>query len=242
MLAEDIEIAQAEEEGVTISPCLGVKSFLTKDGNITGVETVACVSVRSEDGTFDPKFEESSSPVMEADSVIIAIGQSVDKSMVPGGLDFKSAGVIDPVTLQTSDKRVFAGGDVVTGSASVIQAIAQGRNAAASMDKYLGGDGNIEETLVTVEKSPPLIVALDEDFVKWPKVNVPCMDNKERIASFAEVELGYDNNKAVEQAKRCLRCNLKPVVAYEEECAHCGVCFMECPKRAIDVTYPVSFC
>jgi len=244
MLAQDLEIEQAEEEGVTIHPCLGVKRFLTKNGEITGLETTTCVSVLSEDGNFDPKFEEGPSPVMEADSVIIAIGQSVDKSMVPGGLDSQSTGIIsiDPVTLQTSDKRVFAGGDVVTGTASVIQAIAQGRDAAASIDKCLGGDGNIEETLVTVEKSDTWFVGLDEDFPKWPKANVPCMDNKERKSSFTEVELGYDKDEALEQAKRCLRCNLKPLVAYEEECAHCGVCFMDCPKRAIDITYPVSFC
>jgi NADPH-dependent glutamate synthase beta subunit-like oxidoreductase len=240
MVAQDSEVEEAENEGVTINPCMGVKNFITKDGKITGLETIPCVSVRNEDGTFAPKYKEGPSPDFQADSVIVAIGQSVDRSILP-------AGSIDTGTMQTSDQRVFAGGDVVTGPSSVIDAIAQGRIAAASIDKYLNGDGNIEETLVPMEEPETWfernedLVTYDEDFIIH-QVKMPCIGIKERSSDFKEVELGFNKDEATEEASRCFKCNLRPEVAYEEECAHCGVCFMDCPKRAIDVTYPVSFC
>jgi NADPH-dependent glutamate synthase beta subunit-like oxidoreductase/formate hydrogenlyase subunit 6/NADH:ubiquinone oxidoreductase subunit I len=147
--------------------------------------------------------------ITEFDNIISSIGQAID---IPEKytVDLGRGNVIkvDDDTMATSQKGVFAGGDVVTGPASVIQAIAQGRKAAASIDKYLGGDGDIEETLVTVEK-PDKCFGRDEDFINWHKVNMPSIENKERLSSFAEVELGYGKDGAVEEAKRCLKCDLR---------------------------------
>ena len=136
------EIEEAEEEGIIIHPCLGIRRILAEDGIVVGIETIACVSVYDEDGTFAPKFKEGTTPTMEVDNVIIAIGQKVDKSMLPSGLLYSTTGTVsvDPVTLETNIKGVFAGGDVVTGAETVISAMGAGKRAAADIDTYLKGE------------------------------------------------------------------------------------------------------
>ena len=111
----------------------------------------------------------------------------------------------DPDTLATSREGVYAGGDAASGPASVIEAIAAGRQAAVSIDKYLGGKGEIDETLEPTEwELAPLDEAEEECRPKMPVVPV-----EQRRGSFAQVELGYDDEAAVEEAKRCLRCDLE---------------------------------
>lgn len=147
--------------------------------------------------------------VMEFDNVIPSIGQTAD---IPAKFEVEigrgNVIKVDNETLATSRKGVFAGGDIVTGPASVIGAIAQGRQAASSIDKYLGGNGIIDETLVPVEKPDPLF-GQDTDFANWKQAKMPCIDNNKRLAGFTEVELGYEESTAVKEAKRCLRCDMR---------------------------------
>ncbi len=211
MLAQDVEIEEAEEEGVKINPCLGIKSILTKDGKVTGLETIACVSVRSEEGVFAPQFEEGPSPAIEADSVIIAIGQSTDKSMIPAGLDLTPRGTlsVDPLTLQTSDKRVFAGGDVTTGPVDIISAIAAGKEGAVSIDRYIKGD-DLKKDRHTPARSI-------RERVEIRSMRSPVLEVGKRNV-FKEVDLGFDKEAAIKQAERCLNCGTTvPSVVFKRE-------------------------
>lgn len=211
MLAQDIEIEEAEEEGVTIHPCLGIRKFIIKSGNVSSVETISCVSVRDADGTFAPKFEECDSPTIDADNVIIAIGQTVDKSMLPDKLSQTTGSTVtvDPVTLQTSDKRVFAGGDVVSGPVDIISAIASGKEAAISIDRYLRG--------VDLKKGRKVPSKSVKARVEIKSQRPPVLDTKKRKA-FAEVDLGFAQDIAIEQADRCLNCGTTvPSVVFMRE-------------------------
>ena len=115
---------------------------------------------------------------------------------------------VDPVNLATNIAGVYAGGDAVTGPASVIEAIAAGRRAASSIDRYLGGDGVIDEKLVPYEKPSPWL-GRDGDFAYRHRVPMPCLPVGQRLLGFEEVELGYDRETAVAEAKHCLQCDLR---------------------------------
>jgi NADPH-dependent glutamate synthase beta subunit-like oxidoreductase len=115
---------------------------------------------------------------------------------------------VDPETLVTPREGVYAGGDVVIGPASVIEAIAAGRQAAISIDKYLGGEGNIDEVLAPPEGEPaPFDLEEAEGEKHRPPLTMLPLD--ERLKSYALVVLGFDQEKAIEETKRCLRCDLE---------------------------------
>ena len=113
---------------------------------------------------------------------------------------------VDPDTLATAKEGVFAGGDAVTGPAIVIEAIVAGRQAAVSIDKYLGGSGMIDEVLALPEEIESL-PAIEEG--EKHRIPIPTLALSERLGSFAEVELGLGEEMAIEEAKRCLRCDLE---------------------------------
>ena len=96
----------------------------------------------------------------------------------------------------------------MSGPASVIEAIAMGRQAASSMDRYLGGSGLIEETLAPTER-PELWLGHDEGFACWRRVETSYPSSEQRMRGFTEVRLGLDKEAAIGEAKRCLRCNLR---------------------------------
>ena len=209
MLAQDEEIKEAEEEGVIIHPCLGISSILTGDGTVSGLETIGCVSVYGEAGRFAPQFAEGASPTIEADNVIIAIGQTVDRSMLPGGLGDTAEGTVsvDPVTFETSMKGVFAGGDVVAGAADIISAIAAGKEAAISIDRYLAGADLKQGRRSSAER-----VTVRADI---KRVRPPVLEAGKR-KDFGEVALGFDEQTAMELANRCVNCGTTmPAVVFK---------------------------
>ena len=132
--------------------------------------------------------------------------------MVPGEfkLDVGRGGTIktDPTTMATSRGGVWAGGDAVSGPASVIEAIAAGRRAAASIDRYLGGAGNIKEELTPVRRYN-IECAPIEGFVKQTRVKMPELAVKDRVDNFNEVELGLNNEAAVYEGRRCFQCGVR---------------------------------
>jgi hypothetical protein len=103
---------------------------------------------------------------------------------------------------------VFAGGDVVLGPASVVEAIGQGRAAASAIDRYLGGKGNIEEQLAPPEdvSSLPPMQAETEARLRVPMPELP---SRRRKNGFDQIEKGYSKKAAMEEAMRCLRCDLQ---------------------------------
>ena len=143
------------------------------------------------------------------DAIIGAIGQVTE---IPAQFNLKTGRgntlQVDSDTLATSRQGVWAGGDAVTGPASVIEAIAAGRKAAVSIDKYFGGQGVIDEEL-TKERQIGMCVGMEEDFVERARVEMPCIAVEQRVGNFDEVELGLDEKLAVAEGRRCFQCGVR---------------------------------
>ncbi|UCE95931.1 MAG: FAD-dependent oxidoreductase [Candidatus Bathyarchaeota archaeon] len=205
------EVQQALEEGVKIHNSFGVNRILGENGRVAAVELMRCLSVFDEEGRFNPTFDEEETMQIDADSLLLAIGQAPDLSWQTNGqLKLSELGLIDvnPSTLETSIPSVFACGDVAEGPTSIVKALASGKLAAFAIDKHLGGTGILEEKLVEVEKPNPWLGKV-EKFGNKGSVQMPCLSILERKGNFLEVELGYNEKMAREEASRCLECNLR---------------------------------
>ena len=141
MPAHEWEIEEIARDGVQLNPSWGPRAILGDGGNVTAVEFVRCKSVLDKDGRFAPVFDEKSTQTVPADTVVCAIGQAPDLSFLGEGVDTAS-GVIqaDPYTMETNLPGVFAGGDAVSGTASLIEAVSAGKTAAQSIMLYMGVD------------------------------------------------------------------------------------------------------
>ena len=210
MPAQSREILEAEAEGVIIHPSQGISRILTRNEKASGVETMTCLSVRGDDGSFAPKYDHCTLSSIEADSVILAIGQTVDKTNLSGGLKY-SGGIlaVDAISLETNLKGVFAGGDVVSGAADIVSAISAGKQAAISIDRYLRG--------VDLKKDrQPCLKSLKE------KATVKGF-RRETLShlfpnDFSEVNASMPEELALEQAQRCLKCGITiPSVVFKPE-------------------------
>jgi formate dehydrogenase beta subunit len=226
MLATPEECGWGGEEGITVHNSQSFSRIVGDNGQVSGVE---CLDVKSfsfdKQGKLSVECVEASEHILPADTVIFAIGQLPELGLVEGMSAIKTSKrrtlEVDEATLATGQAGVFAAGDAVTGTASVIEAIAAGRKAASSIDSYLGGEGKIEETLVDAQPPSPHL-GREEGFADKPRAPVPCIPVKERLASFNTVELGFGQEESAEEAARCLQCDLrllisKPVLAPKEE-------------------------
>ena len=205
MPANEEEIQQAFDEGVKFNLCCGPKRIRGDNGQVNGIELISCVSVFDKKGRFNPSFDETVTKSIETDTIIFATGQTADLSFLPSEIRTSAQGtiVVDPDTLETNRKGVFAGGDTTAGPASVIEAIAAGRKAAVAIDKYIGGEGNIDEGL-TEERQIGLYTTTDQ-----ARGKMPCLAVGNRKGNFDEVELGLDEQLATKEAKRCFQCGVR---------------------------------
>ena len=164
---------------------------------------------------------------MDFDCIITATGQTPD---VPGQFNLKLAerGTIkvNTHTLATDRPGVFACGDAVSGPSAVVKAIAAGRKAALSVDKYLGGSGEIKEAVMPHVELPAMI--------HGPSVGkrtaMPMLSLKNWVSSFAPVELGFDKEMAIRESTRCLWCDLS-IVVDSAKCVGCFRCALMCSLR-----------
>jgi pyruvate/2-oxoglutarate dehydrogenase complex dihydrolipoamide dehydrogenase (E3) component len=147
---------------------------------------------------------------VEYDTIIGAIGQVPE---IPAGFKVKTARgntiTIDDATMATNRKGVWAGGDVVTGSANVIQAIAAGRKAASAIDKYLGGSGNIEEVLTNDRRIGMCAGITAEDFATQERVKMPHLPANKVVDNFTEVETGLTEAGVIAEGQRCFQCGFR---------------------------------
>jgi NADH-quinone oxidoreductase subunit F len=189
----------------------GTKRILQDNGTVTGAELIQCASVFDEDGNFCPAFNELTEKVV-IDQVILAIGQASDLSFIDDNGPLKVEGdliAINPETLETGMPGVFSGGDVGKGPGAIIDAIAAGRKAASSIDKFLGGDGTIDNACA--QRSDPRSYAgkREKGFADLKRVENPMLPISERFGGFPEVELCFSDEHAIGEAKRCLQCDLE---------------------------------
>jgi len=225
MPADPEEVEQSELEGVKIRFLVSPKRIIGKNGQVTGVECIRmALGEPDETGRRRPIPIERSEFIMESDNVIVAIGEQPDTSFLPEQIKTKGRGgiVADPVTMQTSVPFIFAGGDAVSGPATVIDAIAGGKEAAISIDRYLRGEdlkAGREEKVKRVEEVPK------EGLHKEPRQIMPMLPLNERDGNFREIQLGFTEEMAVEEAGRCLACG---------GCSGCLECVKACKGDAIN--------
>ena len=212
MPAFEWEIQEALDEGIKIHCSWGPKKILSDGGKVTGIEMKKCTSVFDEQRRFNPKFDESTTTKLDGEMVILAIGQGSDTTYLAGleGLNTTKGGsvIVEPATLQSNIDGIYAGGDLVTGPKSVIEAIEMGRKAAKSIDKRLGGKGAIEIRLTETDTPNPRIGRI-EGFAAMKRPVMPRIEKTARRSSFDRVDLGYDRQAAVYEAGRCLKCDLR---------------------------------
>lgn len=208
MTASEDELAEAAEEGVEL--CNGV-TFLS----VTGENAVTGVAIQEvADFHFDENRRavivprDGSDRVLAADTVIFAVGQTPAGTAEMGLSLFRGSYLIADGEGATEIPGVFAAGDVVTGTKSVIEAVAAGRVCAQSMDRFLGGNGDIEEHLRT-ESVPDPAIGRVEDFGREARLRIGLRPGSERIGDFEPVETACTCDAAAREAGRCLQCDLR---------------------------------
>jgi len=217
MPANRWEIEEALEEGIILMPSWGPKRIKGENGRASSVELVQCTCVFDEDGNFCPAFGTETITV-DADQVILAIGQAVDSSCIGNGETLRVEEGLLAVDFETQGTEmpwVFAGGDITSVSGTIVDAIAAGRRAASSIDRFLGGDGLIDETLAERSSAESYTGKREAGFADMKRTVMPTMPVSQRHGGFDEVELGFDEELAVHEAKRCLRCDLELFLARE---------------------------
>jgi NADPH-dependent glutamate synthase beta subunit-like oxidoreductase len=210
MPADPWEFEEAKAEGVEVMPSWGPDRVITEDGKVTRLDLVECTCVFDEQGQFCPEFSQTKACIL-VEQVILAVGQAADLSFLEDGSPIRvdrGLIVVDEDSLETDMKGIYAGGDITKTPGAIIYAIAAGRRAAASIDKVLGGAGDIDEVLFP-RGNPDAHLGRDEGFAAWSKEKVPALDAAIRIKGFQEVAVGYSDEQAAGEAKRCLQCDLR---------------------------------
>lgn len=232
MPAHEEEVVQAEEEGVRFA-------FLTVPVAVEGsngrVSALRCLRAElghpDDQGRRRPVPVQGSDHLLRADAVISAIGQVIDRTGLTSLEDLKwskrSTITVNTVTMETSVEGVFAAGDVVSGPATVVEAIGGGKKAAEAIDRYLQG--------IPQPKMPPVPVRRRRlECLEVPastkmilsRPHMPLLNTDRRRITFQQVELGYPENAVREEARRCLRCDV---------CRRCGRCVEICrDKMGVD--------
>jgi formate dehydrogenase beta subunit len=234
------EIEEAEKEGIRLHTRFGPKRVVGRDGKVTGIELIKASRVFDENRRFNPTFIEGSEEIVDADTVVLAIGQSADLSWIrpEDNLKMTPRGTLqaDPQTMATSRPDVFAGGDVAFGPRIIITAVAEGKRAARSIAKFLTGRVPAEPRLARVTVYNTGRYAMKPDYEKLVRRSPPTLALDRRIG-IAEVEQDFPEPDARRQADRCLKCHVGPVFN-GDECILCGGCADVCPEyclRLVDV-------
>ena len=204
------EIDQGEEEGIVIYPSRTFYKILSENGTMRGVEFLDVASFSfDEEKNLQLEVVEGSHHVLEADTVIFSIGQSPE---IPEGFDLDTGPgnliILDEYTHTTNREGVYAAGDAVIGTSSVIEAIASGRQAAIAIDQYLGGNGNIDEELAPAVE-PRTYFGPGEGFASLSRCEDVCITAEERIKDFCKVVRDMDEDTAENESIRCLQCDTR---------------------------------
>ncbi len=229
------EIEELLKEGIQILDLRVPKRIIGKDGRVSAVVFDRVAKATDESGRFKPQVIPGAEEVMEADSVILAIGQRPNLSYLreEDGIEISPDGFIavDPRTLATNVPGVFAGGDAAFGPRTIIEAVWNGKLAAQSIASYLTGKEAERKLRVTIEELPVREYRRAAGYERVPRVPPPTISVERRIG-MTEVELDFPEDQAREQAERCLRCHVETI--YDaSKCVLCGMCVEVCPYECL---------
>jgi ferredoxin len=241
MPALEEEIEEATAEHIAINNSWGPKRILSEGGRVTGVEFMRCLSVFNEEGRFCPSYDENDTMVAAADTVLLSIGQSISWGGLLEGskvtLKPNGTAVADAFTLQTEEPDVFVGGDAFAGPRFAIDAIAQGKEAAISIHRFVqkGQDlliGRDRHDYIALDKDSVVIEGYDNtprqravDLAK-DKGTVPMSSS-----AFRDERGTFTEEQMKRETERCLGCGA--TVRDEFLCVGCGQCTTKCKFDAI---------
>jgi ferredoxin len=238
MPAHPDEVKEAEEEGITLVPRRGPKAILGEGGHVTGLETLDVASVFDEKGRFDPRLVPGSERRMEADTIILAVGQQPDVACLRGDPEItitpRGLVAVDARTLATTMPDVYCGGDLAFGPRIVIEAVADGKRAALAIHERLGG-GAVPR--IRGRFRPIQLDRSGDRYDRIPRQPAPSLPVARRTG-FREVEEVYGETQARAEAARCLWCNVETVFD-SERCILCSACVEICPEACLALV-PVS--
>ncbi len=244
MKASPWEKEDAMHEGIPILNFMVPKSFEHENGRLTGMTFEKVQAVRDADGrrTLVPTGEPD--VLVPCDEVLVAVGQEnafpwIERDL---GLEFDRHGlpVLDAKTMQSTLPRVFFGGDAAFGPKNIITAVAQGHEAAVSIDKFLQGEDLSERPAphlnLVSQKMGIHEWSYDNDVSQSSRQAVPWAAADKALKSIkVEVELGFDAAAAFREAQRCLNCDVQTVFA-KSLCIECDACVDICPMDSITFT------
>ncbi len=234
------EVEEASVEGIRFAYRLGPKRIVGTNGGVTGVEFLRVSRVFDESGRFDPQYTAGSETIIEAGTVIVAIGQTGDFAFLQPEDGVTTRGgriIIDPDTLATTAPGIFAGGDAAFGPRIAISAVADGKRAAKSIDELFRGVPRAAgDTSVDVVIEPRWDRELDFEGIPRQK---PHSRPLARRIGIAEVEECFSEHAARREGSRCLRCWTNTIfdqnAAAGTECILCGGCQDICPEHCISI-------
>jgi heterodisulfide reductase subunit A-like polyferredoxin len=231
MPASPWEVEEAEHEGIDIVHRWGVKEINAAGGQVKGLTLKAVERVFDEQGRFSPTYFEDKTTTRDADVVIMAIGQKTNLKFITAadGIKLTPRGLIetDPDTKATSREGVFAGGDVETGPWIAIAAVAAGREAATSIDRFLSGQdlqAGRDFPIRPLPKEEGHWNPIPADIQKKHRALMPTLAVEEWLKGFKEINLGYPEEEAVAEAARCVNCGI---------CSECMQCAAACQAKAV---------
>ncbi len=229
------EFEQARREGIIFHPQRGPRRLQGDGGRVRRIELMGVRQTYDPDGRFNPVYDPGIGEVLEADAVILAIGQQADLSFLKpvDGVQLTPRGTIkvDADTLATTAPGIFAGGDAAFGPRNLIEAVANGKRAALTIDNYLRAQPARPLVRLSVEKIPTRRYRMAESYEKSLRQAPPTIP-LDRRTGISEVETGYNQNQAQRQAERCLYCHIQTIYDVTK-CVLCNRCVDICPELCL---------
>ena len=245
MKASEWEIEDALGEGIPILDNHVPKRFLIKDERLVGMEFEKVEAVFDENGKRSLVPTGDDPIILECDDVLVAIGQDnafewIERDI---GIEFGEwdMPIVDKVTFQSSKEKVFFGGDAAWGPENIIWAAAHGHQVAISIDKFCKGSDLYDRpeptTSLISQKMGVHEWSYNNDISQAKRFLVPHADQKNALKDLKmEVELGFDEITALEEAERCLNCDIQTVFS-EDLCIECDACVDICPTDCISFVH-----
>jgi NADPH-dependent glutamate synthase beta subunit-like oxidoreductase/Fe-S-cluster-containing hydrogenase component 2 len=236
MPALEEEIEEALSEDISVCNSWGPKRIVVENGRVKGVEFRKCLSVFDDKGKFNPVYDENDTKIVEADHVLISVGQAMDWGMLLENskieLNPNKTIKADFETFQTEEPDVFAGGDVLTGPRFAIDAIALGKEGAISIHRYVQRGqslvlGRIKRDYKAFNKETLDLGGYDIQ----PREKTDHVEGKDSKGTFRDLRGTLTEEQVIKETERCLGCGV--TITDEYTCIGCGACTMKCKFDAI---------
>ena len=225
---------ECERDGITIHAGWGQTEIVTENGHAAGIRLRKCLRVKDDQGRFAPEFDDNDICQAQCATVLYCIGQKVDwRQLLTGtAVTFNPNGTaqVDPVTYQTAEPDIFAGGDAVTGQKFAIDAIAAGKEGAISLHRF------VQKATLTIGRNRRQFVELDKEnalipvgFDNTPRQRIGYNEALRR--TFRDERIAFTAEQVQKETARCLSCGAS--VVDPNKCIGCGVCTTKCAFDAI---------